>query len=326
MTGEAAMDRGAPGETTGEVTADRRGRAARPATLPAWALGHAPVTPFGSARLAAAPGIQPLDPAAWFHMDDDHAGQMAERDRLIAERPDWAFGTTPAGEAAAAEVLELVVDEVLVRHGCRRDGARAVIRPDGVRVALDDLPPIATAGRLVQDDLLVMDRPEGADEHVLVAGVLCFPAHWTLTEKLGRAMLRIHRPVAEYPGDLARRVQRFFDGVQPGRPLWRANWHVAAGPEIVTPVREAEKDAAYRARNARAEKAWLRVERQTVTRLPRTRAALFGVRTLITHVDDLTPAQWRELDAVCRALPPEQGTLKLGPVLRERAARAAAEG
>ncbi|MDF2234240.1 DUF3445 domain-containing protein [Albimonas sp. CAU 1670] len=296
-----------------------------PGVLPPWALPYAPVAPFANARVAVAPGIQPLDPAEWFLIAEDFAGQMAERDRLIADHAAWAYGTTPEGEEAAAELLETIAEHVVARHGFTPDGPRALIRPDGVRVALDDLPPIAAAGRLVQDDLLLMARPEGAEEHVLVAGVLCFPAHWTLSEKLGRPLLRIHMPVPEYPGDLARRVQRFFDGVQPGRPIWRANWHFAAHPEIVTPMPEAQKTAMYRERLALGEDAWLRVERQTVLRLPRTRAALFGVRTLITPADGLSPAQWRALDAVVSELPAEQGARKLGPALRARAAREAAK-
>jgi len=297
---------------------------AAPGRLPPWALAYAPVAPFASPRLAVAPGIQPLDPAEWFLIAEDHAGQMAERDRLIAAHPDWAVARTAEGEAAEAELLEAMVPHLVARHGFRPDGPRALIRPDGVRVGLDDLPPIATAGRLVQDDLLLMARPEGGEEHVLVSGVLCFPAHWTLGEKIGRPLLRIHLPVPEYSGDLARRVQRFFDGVQPERPLWRANWHFATGPEIVTPMAEAEKTRMYRERLALTEDAWLRVERQTVLRLPRTRAVLFGVRTIVTPADGLSPAQWRELDALIAALPAEQGARKLGPALRARAAREAA--
>ncbi|SFH99114.1 heme-dependent oxidative N-demethylase family protein [Albimonas pacifica] len=293
-------------------------------SLPPWALPYAPVAPFASPRLAVAPGIQPLDPAEWFLIAEDYAGQMAERDRLVADHPGWAFARTPQGEAAEAELLELMIPHLVARHGFREDGPRALVRPDGVRVGLDDLPPIATAGRLVQDDLLLMARPEGAEEHVLVSGILCFPAHWTLGEKIGRPLLRIHLPVPEYPGDLARRVQRFFDGVQPGRPLWRANWHFAGGPEIVTPMAEVEKTRMYRERLALTEEAWLRVERQTVARLPRTRAVLFGVRTIVTPADGLSAAQWRELDALIAALPAEQGARKLGPALRARAAREAA--
>ncbi len=327
-------------------------------TAPAWTLSHVPVAPFAAPRTAVAPGIQPLDPADWIHLDDDFAGQMALRDDLILNRPHWATAMTPEGEAPAAELLEALSAHLATLPGYARErmpqptaaganppsdpapedarppapapspdpahSTEALRRPDGALVPLEG-PPIATAGRLSQDDLLVMLKPEGAAEHVLVAGVLCFPAHWTLSEKIGRPLLRIHRPVPEYPGDLAARVQRLFDGVKPGHPLWRANWHFAASPDIVTPMHEAEKTAAFASRLAPGEDAWLRVERQTVLRLPRTGAVVFGVRTLISPTSALTPAQWAALNATLAELPGDQGARKLGPALRARAAREAAQ-
>ncbi|MGM0586642.1 MAG: heme-dependent oxidative N-demethylase family protein [Pseudomonadota bacterium] len=291
---------------------------------PAWTLGRVPVAPFAEPRKAVAPGVGALDPAEWLFPAEDFAGQMAERDRLILEHPGWAYDTRPEGEDAAAELLEAVVEEVTARHGAAREDG-AVRRPDGVRVPLEG-PAIATAGRLAQEDFLLLDKPEGAAEHVLVAGVLCFPARWVLAEKMGRALVRIHRPVPGYAEGLASRVQRLFDGVKVGRPLWRANWHFAAGPEIVTPMAEADKDPeGYDRAEPDADLRWLRVERQTVLRLPRTQAVVFGVRTLMSPVEALTREQWRALDATLRQIPEGEGAAKLTPALRARAAREATE-
>lgn len=284
-----------------------------------WALNRVPVAPFAAPRTARLPGIQPLDPEEWLFPAEDFAGQMAERDRLILGHPDWAQATRPEGEAAAAELLEAVEQAAVSRHGARREGG-AVRRPDGVRVDPGALPAVAAAGRLAQEDFLVLAKPEGAAEHALVAGVLCFPALWTLSEKIGRPLVRIHRPVPDYPGDLARRVQRLLDGVKPGRPLWRANWHFQPGPEIVTPQREAEKMGGA-PRPEPGEDAWLRVERQTVLRLPRSGAVVFGVRTLVSPASALTAEQWRGMEETLRALPEAEGLAKLSPALRARLAR-----
>lgn len=292
---------------------------------PDWTLGHAPVAPFLALRTALAPGIGPLRPEDWLFTDADHAGQMALRDALIGgpEQPELGpVHAVAGGEAAAEELREAVAAEVVARHGASREGG-AVRRRDGVLVPLDG-PPMAVAGRLAQEDFLVMERPDDAAEHVLTAGVLCFPAHWRLDQKLGRPLVRIHLPVAGYPGDLARRVQRLFDGVGAGRPLWRANWHFAGRPEIVTPEDETRKLTAMADRLAAGAAAWLRVERQTVLRLPRTGAVVFGVRTLMSDVDGLTPAQWRGLAATLAAMPAEARALKAGPALIARAEAAAA--
>ncbi|MEM1314988.1 MAG: DUF3445 domain-containing protein [Pseudomonadota bacterium] len=276
-------------------------------------------------RTAVPPGIQPLDPERWLFMAEDHAGQMALRDRLVAGEcdalgPPWIV---EGGENAAQELLETVADHLTARGLCSRE--RGVLRrPDGVSLPLDG-PPMAVLGRLAPEDFLIMERPEGASEHLLTAGVLLFPAHWTLAEKIGKPLLRIHLPVPEYPGDLARRVQRFFDGVQVGRPLWRANWHFARTPEIATPMREAAKLGHHQEPWGEADQApWLRVERQTVLRLPRTGSVVFGVRTLMSDVNNFTEAQWRGLNAIFAAMTPQERACKAPPGLIARAASAAA--
>ena len=68
-------------------------------------------------------------------------------------------------------------------------------------VALDASQPLLTLGRLVQEDLCLMQKQ--GDAHVLTAAILCCPASWTLAEKLGRSMAAIHLLVQIYTPDLA---------------------------------------------------------------------------------------------------------------------------
>ncbi|HAW48780.1 MAG TPA: DUF3445 domain-containing protein, partial [Roseovarius sp.] len=165
------------------------------------------------------PGIAPLDPATWLRVDEAFAAQMAERARLLAGRRDDVIAVTEGAGPAMDELLQFVLDW-LAAHGDGYDiSAREVRRPDGVTVPLDRADPMGTLGHLVQEDLCLMEKR--GEEHVLTAAVLCFPASWRLAEKIGRPLTAIHVPVPEYDAGLARRVQRLFDGVQPGRPLWR---------------------------------------------------------------------------------------------------------
>lgn len=232
--------------------------------------------PYGKADRRPLPGVRPLDPADWLIVDDAHAGQMAERDRLLRETPDKVVALTPEGRPAAEELLEAVL-EFLSGRPDHTVGAGDVARPDGVVVTLDRDAPLETLGRLVQEDLCILEKPEGAAEHVLTGAVLCFPSAWTLAEKIARPLMRIHKPVEEYDEGVGRRVQRLFDGVQPGRPLWRFNW---------LPT---EETALFRPRTEFADKVrrtgmpYLRSERQTILRLPRTRAVIFGIHTYMVR-------------------------------------------
>lgn len=222
------------------------------------------------------PGMAPLDPADWILVDEAFAAQMALRETLLAERPAEVMALEEGARPAAREL----VDEVLAALDARPDYAvtqDTVIRPDGGKVALDAPHPMALLGRLVQQDFCLMEKR--GDVHVMTAAILCFPASWTLAEKIGQPLVRIHAPVAEYDDMLARRVQRLFDGVRVGRPLWRANGLRYARPDLFAPMTEAEAARAAAPRDG----PYLRSERQSLWRLPCSGAVAFGIHTFMLH-------------------------------------------
>jgi len=215
-----------------------------------------------------------MDPVDWIIVDDAHAAQMAERARLLAVQRDAVLAMDPSARPAAEELLQAVVDVLATRQDYAVDKDH-VRRPDGVTVALDHQDPVATLGHLVQQDLCLMEKR--GDEHVLTAAVLCFPASWTLDEKFMRPLTGIHVPVESYDDAMASRVQRLFDGVQVGRPIWRFNALWYADPVLHQPRREANR----REERAASEARYLRTERQSILRLPRTGAVVFGIHTSV---------------------------------------------
>jgi hypothetical protein len=248
-----------------------------------------PTAPWMVPAQRRLPGVQPLDLADWLIVDEAYGGQMALRDRLIAERRAEVLGRTEGSEAAEGEALETVLAHL--PGGFTRKGPR-ITRPDGVVVDLYGDTPLAVAGRLVQEDLCLLERPEGAAEHLLSAAILCFPASWTLSEKLGRPLGAIHRPVAEYDPTMARRVQRMFDAIRPETPLWRQNALLYASPDLHQPRTEAAPRD-----DTRHDTPYLRSERQCLLRLPRTGAILFSIHTYVLPLAALTPEQAEALRA-----------------------------
>lgn len=231
-------------------------------------LGYDPTAP------RPLPGIAPLDPADWIIVDDAHAAQMAERARLLNTRRDRVLAMDDAARPAALELLDAVVAVLSHRPDHAVSGGH-LRRPDGGIVDLDRDDPMGTLGHLVQQDLCLMERR--GDEHVLTAAVLCFPASWTLDEKFLRPLTGIHVPVHSYDDSMARRVQRLFDGVQVGRPLWRFNALWYADPTLHQPRREADR----RPERGAEEAQYLRTERQSLVRLPQTGAVVFGIHTSV---------------------------------------------
>lgn len=220
------------------------------------------------------PGVAPCAAQDWLRVDDAYGAQMARRTALLAERRDEVLWLDPNAREAADELLAEVL-KLLPAMGF--DVAQEeVICPDGRRADIAQNDPLGTLGHLVQEDLCILEKQEA--EHVLTGAVLCFPASWRLAEKAGRSLVGIHVPVEEYEESLARRVQRLFDGVKAGRPLWRFNklWYddaelhqprSAQGPRRIAPMQVAAP--------------FIRSERQCILRLPKTDAVVFSIHTYV---------------------------------------------
>lgn len=248
--------------------------------------------PWMSPATRRLPGIQPLDPDDWLRVDDAYAGQMAERRRLLQERHDQVHALLPGAEAAAEELLLAVLAHIASKPGFALTDDR-VSCPDGHVAELDRGDPMTTLGRIVQEDFCLLQKED--EVHRLTAAVLCFPASWSLSEKIGRGLPAIHDPVDDYDDDVAQRVQRLFDAIRPERPLWRSNALLYDDPALYQP-RSAEysRDAAYGN--------YIRSERQCLIRLPQSGAVVFSIHTTLILPEALTQAQAEML-----ALHPFQG-------------------
>ena len=224
------------------------------------------------------PNVAPLSMNDWLLADEAFAAQMAERERLIAGQRDAVIAMDEGARAAAEELLQTVLG--VLPGAFRREDSR-VIRPDGVAVGIDTSDPMATLGRLVQEDLCLLEKRDGA-EHLLTGAVLCFPAGWRLAQKYMRPLSEIHSPIPEYDAAIAARVQRLFDGVRPDRPLvrWNRLWH--DDPALFQPgPRQHDTDRAE-PRTA----PYFRSERQCLVRLPETGAVAFSIHTYVVARDD----------------------------------------
>ena len=249
-------------------------------------LSYAPFAPFMDPKTAHPPGVRPLDMADWLHRDEAYAAQMAYRDRLIAEERDVVFAAAPEAAGPSGELLEMVKDHLA--DAPDHKVGHTLTRPDGVEVPLTGDHPLAVLARTTQEDWCLLWKPGDEDEHLLIGAALLFPSRWSLAEKMGKPLIAIHSRVPQYDDRLAPRVQRFFDAIRPGKGLVRANWLVHTTPELHQPLTEAAK--ARRDREPK-DRHYLRVERQTLIRLPHSGAVVFGIKTLVTATEDLTPDQ-----------------------------------
>jgi hypothetical protein len=245
----------------------------------------------------------------WFELDARYVDEMAERRGLLAERHDDVFAVLPEAEDASGEVLQRLVSHLTTQftHWFSLNGDTLINRltDETWNIAAPPCHPLELAGRLVQEDLCIILTSEDAPPR-FAAAILCFPSRWRLHEKLGKPLVSVHGPVPHYAERLATPVDRFMAKVKPGHIASRLNWSVLDDPAMYQPTgkwREAT-NTAITPENA-GDTLHLRVERQTLTRLPQSGAVLFGVRVHSYKMANAitTPEAAARLAAAVRVLP-----------------------
>lgn len=218
-------------------------------------------------------------------IDEAYAGQIAEKRRLLEAHRSEVLMQNPVASEAADELLSEVTQHLLRDHSGFELNGHVMSCPDGREVDCR-AEPLEVLGGLVQEDLCILQKLDGQDEHIFTAGLLAFPASWRLKDKFMQPLTLIHVPVGEYDDLMAKRVQRLFDGIQVGRPLWRFNalWYL--DPDLHQP-RATEDKRPHTGPNG----PYMRSERQTLLRLPLTGAVVFGIHTFVVRRSDLGLAE-----------------------------------
>jgi len=217
-------------------------------------------------------GLAPIEEAGWFEgpyaaADGDPAARKAA---TYAASPSLCWGETEGSREGQAEVLAM-----MERHF-------------GTTVRSRDFtaPPLRQAASLVDDDLCLMDRREGG--WTLTAASLCAPSFFSAAEAVGKSLAELHGPVAGFGERLLPRVARIFDALPTDSIVERRNWSVVASGELFLP-----SSAPVRARepliapDEAGRELHLRMERQTLRRLPATGGLLFTIRVWRHPLEDL---------------------------------------
>ncbi len=277
--------------------------------------------PFGPGPFRMAMGLQARHPDELVEIDAHYPAEMAERRDLLATRHADVFAAEPGTDNARAEVLDLLVallphryPDWFTRHG---DTLHNRLTGEAWDLANPPHDALELAGRLVQEDLCIIDVATPAP--VLAAAILCAPSRWRLAEKIGRPLAAVHENVPLYADRLSSAVDRFMGALREGKMAERLNWSVVDdGALFQTGGRHrTARDAVITPANA-ANSIFLRVERQTLIRLPRSQCVLFAIHV---HSYSLArvlavPGAAADLAAAVSAIPDEMASYKSLPAFR----------
>lgn len=171
--------------------------------------------------------------------------------------------------------------------------------------------PLDWIGRQVQEDLVILSN----DERVaLIAGQLCFPNGWALEDKFGQPFLTIHGPTPTLVKPTMQAAQKVMERIPVHRSVWRCSWNFKTSgqkdlsSQYTPKYNEDLKNLAPQLTPENiGDKIFIRIERQTVSRLSKSNCILFGIHLYQNTLDDeqMTSDQARRMLNVLKTTPRE---------------------
>ncbi|PTQ13520.1 hypothetical protein CLG96_00745 [Sphingomonas oleivorans] len=253
-------------------------------------------------------------------IDEHYIGECRERALVLAQDPNRCM-VLPHMMAAQWDTLELIMESLAADYPDHfqlgKDGDRWTWRNRLLNIedsfvfgAPETLPfePFEYITRQMQGDFTLQDQRDG--NLYMDGGMVTSQADWSLEFDLGMTFHEWHGPVplAHDLGVFDRALQ-YLLRLQYGRPVRRLNWTMTVNPRLDTSPENYPlwgPDRTTVTPENVGDKLHLRVELQTLYRLPRSNAILFSVRAYLASMNELArvPKWGRRLHRVLRDIDP----------------------
>lgn len=247
------------------------------------------LAPFAGGRGGMRMGLKALKPEDWLDLGPVRAERMAAKQPLLDESTLADAASLPA----QAELCQLLAEH-LANHGFQFESGSL----------FSEQPIMAAAAHTVEDLCILENRGDG---YCLTAASVAFPTDWHLTEKIGRGLDVIHAPIEGYAQKLSAGVNHFFHTLPVGPIYTRRNGFITDTGALRWLVdRPAEERYAGLTGTNAGERLWVRSERQTLRRLPETKAIVFTIGVYVTRLDALPASQVADMAGYFASLPWEE--------------------
>jgi dimethylamine monooxygenase subunit A len=275
--------------------------------------------PYRWAAPAFQIGLQPISPGDWLLVDGDYESFMCAKRAQLSLSPDRFYRTLPASLAAQRELRGAVVAHLLDEHSALFSRSNGILTcsAGGRSWDLNDesIEPLWQISDFVQEDFMLLEESHG--RQTITAASNAYSSSGRLVASVGRDVRWAHEPVPSLTTVHGSRIDRILASVHEDALCARFNWQLTPLASIFFPHDpHAANNAALKSVSAQLSKdpslapslLHVRVERQTLRRLPATRAVAFSIHTysdpLSSLITDLAAAE--ALLALLRSYSPER--------------------
>ncbi|KAJ2901589.1 hypothetical protein MKZ38_001668 [Zalerion maritima] len=267
----------------------------------------------------------------WLEIDSQYLSRIQHRRFLVTQMPETTIGDRDAAKPAIRELFEQVVLDYLPKRyptifKLEKSTFTNWVTGRSCNVntaAMDEAMMLRTLAENAEEDFFLM-VPDANDVYRLQGYVACFPGGFLCPSKAGWSVRELHQAVPGYNEKIGNAVDRYFARMKAGVFIRRWNWSLQtdgvelfktegnnfyATPEQKLPAQQDAVDVSA---------TYLRAERQTLFRLPRSRAIVFCVRSFMTPLVELVEeGEGPALADAIQTMPDRLGVYKKRPVWEE---------
>lgn len=258
--------------------------------------------PYSKGKYHMTMGIKTLDHNEWLLLEDTYKNITDEKERITATELEHTVLSQPEAKESVHEAYEMCLDYLMKRYPMyfaldEKDPSMIHNKikdekiPRDPNAYADTETLIRVLARTMEEDFLILLFDNKTEQYYLRSGSFAFPSGFDPAEKMNLSLKDIHGPVPLYQEKIEKAMDKFFRRLQVGTWVYRLNWGVqshnklyapglnhAAADEVVEPLDATKLDF---------ENVFLRVERQVLLRMPKTKSLLFTIRTYTTPLSEV---------------------------------------
>lgn len=243
--------------------------------------------PFTGEPYKPAMGLRPLELKDWIEIDATNEKRLLMKEKIFRENKDLVLQINPEAEDACFELEEMVREHVLQYFPDQFSMAASELYVNSTGYSFSQ-PQTAeqalmNASQYVQEDFAFLSSEPPIK---LIGGSICFPSRWNLKEKMNLNSEGIHAPVPKFQQTIGKPTETFMEKVSVDKPMQRFNWTLHDTDHIFTPFPSNDGRTDITKDNV-LDVTYVRYERQTLRRMPKTKKVLFTIRTYVHPVSEI---------------------------------------
>ncbi|KAK7526727.1 uncharacterized protein IWZ02DRAFT_468053 [Phyllosticta citriasiana] len=233
--------------------------------------------------------LSKLDNDFWLELEDTYAERIKQRQEIYARVGKRVLDCLPGGELACKEVMEMVLEFLVHRYPQYfwLDKKNMVFY-NGILKTKADLKkekPLEVLMNNVPEDFAIVMRDPKTGFYFLRCGVVCSSLGWDLGSKAGLRLDAIHEHIPDYKEKMAFSMDRYFAKKPTDKAIQRGSWGLEVDQPLYMPAgdpHEAYRDVQDPTLDI--SRVHLRVDWQTLRRLPLSGAVVFNFKAVFTPV------------------------------------------